>query len=193
VFHTILERDVPGVVVDAVGIIGCRLRFLDKMDDAHWADELKRRAPSMIAFTYGANESGDSFAYPMDQYEATARAVLKQARDALPDASCLLIGPMDAADKRGDTYASRPVVPVINGIQKKLAAELGCGFFDTWKAMGGHGSMGVWIQRGLGGADLVHPTSTGAELIGGWVHAALMEGFAAYKSRSGSAVPSPGR
>ena len=191
VFHTILERDVPGVVVDAVGIIGCRLRFLDKMDDAHWADELKRRDPSLIAFTYGANESGDSFAYPMDQYEATARAVLKQARDALPNASCLLIGPMDAADKRGDTYASRPVVPVINGIQKKLAAELGCGFFDTWQAMGGHGSMGVWIQRGLGGADLVHPTSTGAELIGGWVHTALMEGFAAYKRRSGSAAPSP--
>jgi lysophospholipase L1-like esterase len=190
VFHTILERDVPGVVVDAVGIIGCRLRFLDKMDDAHWADELKRRNPNLIAFTYGANESGDSFAYPMDQYEATARAVLKQARDALPGASCLLIGPMDAADKRGDALVSRPVVPAINNIQRKLAAELGCGFFDTWQAMGGHGSMGVWIQRGLGGADLVHPTSSGAELIGGWVHGALMEGFAAFKARNAAPAPS---
>jgi len=183
VFHTILERDVPGVVVDAVGIIGCRLRFLDKMDDAHWADELKRRNPNLIAFTYGANESGDSFAYPMDQYEATARAVLKQARDALPGSSCLLIGPMDAADKKGDAMVSRPVVPAINAIQKKLAAELGCGFFDTWQGMGGHGSMGVWIQKGLGGADLVHPTSTGAEVIGGWVNTALMEGFEKYKAR----------
>lgn len=183
VFHTILERDVPGVVVDAIGIIGCRLRFLDKIDDAHWAEELQRRGPDLIAFTYGANESSDSFAYPMDQYEATARAVLKQARDALPRSSCLLIGPMDAADKKGETFTSRPVIPVINGIQKKLAAELGCGFFDTWQAMGGHGSMGVWIQRGLGGADLVHPTGDGAELIGGWVHDALLEGFARYKAQ----------
>ena len=54
VFHVILERDGPGVVVDAVGIIGCRLRFLDKIDDAHWADELRRRDPALIAFTYGA-------------------------------------------------------------------------------------------------------------------------------------------
>ena len=67
VFHVVLERSGPGVVVDAVGIIGCRLRFLDKIDDAHWRDELARRDPSLIAFTYGANESGDAFAYPMDK------------------------------------------------------------------------------------------------------------------------------
>lgn len=192
VFHAVLERDAPGVVVDAVGIIGCRLRFLDKIDDAHWADELKRRDPRLIAFTYGANESGDSFAYPMDQYEATARAVLKQAKDALPGASCLLIGPMDAAEKKGDVISSRPVVPAINSIQKKLAAELGCGFFDTWQAMGGSGSMGVWLQRGLGGADLIHPSSMGAEVIGGWVYNALMAGYERYKTRArpaGSAGP----
>lgn len=182
VFHLILERDEPGAVVDAVGIIGCRLRFLDKIDDAHWADELKRRDPALIAFTYGANESGDGFAFPMDQYEATARAVLKQARDALPKAACLLVGPLDAADKKGDSYATRPVIPAMNTIQRKLAAELGCGFFDTWQAMGGYGSMGVWIQKGLGGADLVHPSSMGAEVLGGWVYKALMEGFAKYKA-----------
>lgn len=203
VFHTILERDEPGVVVDAVGIIGCRLRFLDKIDDAHWAEELKRRSPDLITFTYGANESSDSFAYPMDQYEQTARAVLKQARDALPGASCLLVGPMDAADKKGDGFTSRQVVPAINQIQRKLAAELGCGFFDTWQAMGGQGSMGVWVQRGLGGADLIHPTGVGAELIGNWVYTALLGGYEEYKTRHpagaasargpappGSAIPS---
>jgi lysophospholipase L1-like esterase len=179
----VLERSGPGVVVDAVGIIGCRLRFLDKIDDAHWKDELSRRDPSLIAFTYGANESGDAFAYPMDKYEETARAVLKQAKDDLPNASCLLVGPMDAADKKGDSFSTRPVIPAINEIQRKLAKELGCGFFDTWSAMGGYGSMGVWIQRGLGGADLVHPTSTGAEVIGGWVHKALMEGYAGWKAK----------
>ncbi len=182
VFHLLLERDGPGAVVDAVGIIGCRLRFLDKSDDAHWAEELRARAPDLVAFTYGANESGDGFAFPMDQYEATARAVLKQVRDALPRSACLLVGPLDAADKRGDSYPSRPVIPAMNAIQKKLAAELGCGFFDTWQAMGGHGSMGVWLQKGLGGADLVHPSSMGAEVLGTWVYKALMEGYAKYQA-----------
>ncbi len=192
VFHTILERDEPGIVVDAVGIIGCRLRFLDKIDDAHWADELKRRNPNLIAFTYGANESSDSFAYPMDQYEVTARSVIKQARDALPGSSCLLIGPMDAADKKGEGYTSRQVIPAINQIQRKLAAELGCGFFDTWQAMGGQGSMGVWVQRGLGGADLIHPTGVGAELIGNWVYTALMGGYEQYKAHPVAPAGSPG-
>lgn len=187
VFHSILEREEPGVVVDAVGIIGCRLRFLDKLDDEHWAEELKRRNPDLIAFTYGANESSDSFAYPMDQYEATARAVLAQVRKALPETSCLLVGPMDAADKKGEGFVSRPVIPAINAIQRRLAAELGCGFFDTWQAMGGQGSMGVWIQKGLGGADLVHPTGAGAEVIGGWVNDALMEGFGRFEGKLGLA------
>ncbi len=182
VFHVVLERGGPGVVVDAVGIIGCRLRFLDKIDDAHWADELRRRDPSLIAFTYGANESGDGFAYPMDQYEETARAVFKQARAALPHAACLVIGPLDAADKKGDQLVTRPVIPAMNAIQRKLAAELGCGFFDTFQAMGGYGSMGIWIKRGLGGADLVHPSSTGAEVLGTWVYKALMEGYGKYKA-----------
>jgi lysophospholipase L1-like esterase len=192
VFHTILERDEPGIVVDAVGIIGCRLRFLDKIDDKHWAEELQRRNPNLIAFTYGANESSDSFAYPMDQYEVTARSVIKQARDALPGSSCLLIGPMDAADKKGDGYTSRQVIPAINQIQRKLAAELGCGFFDTWQAMGGQGSMGVWVQRGLGGADLIHPTGVGAELIGNWVYTALLGGYEQYKQRPAAAASASG-
>ncbi|MCC6646685.1 MAG: hypothetical protein IT374_14070 [Polyangiaceae bacterium] len=194
VFHLLLDRDEPGAVVDAVGIIGCRLRFLDKIDDAHWAEELKLRDPALIAFTYGANESGDGFAFPMDQYEATARAVLKQARDALPNSACLIVGPLDAADKKGDAYPSRPVVPAMNAIQKKLAAELGCGFFDTWQAMGGYGSMGIWLKKGLGGADLVHPSSMGAEVLGTWVYKALMEGYARYRAAPPPAASSaPGR
>lgn len=191
VFHVVLERDEPGVVVDAVGIIGCRLRFLDKNDDAHWAEELQRRDPQLITFTYGANESSDGFAYPMDQYEQTARAVLKQARDALPNASCLIVGPMDAAEKRGESVGSRQVVPAMNEIQRKLAAELGCGFFDTWQAMGGQGSMGRWMARGLGGADMIHPTGAGAEVIGTWVYKALMDSYARFKASSAEAKPAP--
>lgn len=169
-----LERDEPGVVVDALGIVGCRLRFLDKFDDAIWREELARENPALITFAYGANESEDGFAYPMDQYEQTARAVLAQAKKDLPNASCLIVGPMDRADKKDGGYVTRDVVPAMNEIQKRLAAELGCAFFDTFHAMGGYGSMGVWVQRGLGGADLVHPTSTGADVIGTWLYRALM-------------------
>jgi hypothetical protein len=49
--------------------------------------------------------------------------------------------------------------------------------------MGGLGSMGTWVQRGLGGADLTHPSSAGAEVLGNWIYLALMEGYEAFATR----------
>jgi hypothetical protein len=174
-----MERDVSGVVLDAIGIQGCRIRFLDQTDDAHWAEQLRLRDPSLTVFQYGMNESEDGELYPLDQYEATMKAVLQQVRTALPKSSCLLVGPMDRADRKGDVYTSRPVVPKLAVIQRRVAKEVGCAYWDTWSAMGGYGSMGTWVQRGLGGADLAHPTSAGADVIGAWIYRALMEGYEA--------------
>jgi lysophospholipase L1-like esterase len=181
-FGVVMERDEPGVVLDAIGIQGCRIRFLDKSDDAHFNEQLKMRNPSLTVFEYGMNESEDGELYPLDQYEATMKGVLEQVRAALPESACLLVGPMDRADRRGDVFTSRPVIPKLSRIQRKVAAEVGCAFFDTFDAMGGTGSMGVWVQRGLGGADLAHPSSAGAEVLGRWVYSALMEGYEHYEA-----------
>src|SRR6185295_6007651 len=101
-------------------------------------------------------------------------------REALPQSSCLLIGPLDRADKKGDSFKSRPVVPKLAAIQRRVAGEVGCAYWDTLGGMGGFGSMGFWFQRGLGGADLAHPSSAGAEVLGDWVYLALMDAYEAY-------------
>ncbi len=188
-FGVWMERDEPGVVLDAIGIQGCRIRFLDQTDDAHFAEQLALRNPSLAVFQYGMNESEDGEKYPLDQYEATMKALLEQVRRALPNASCLLVGPMDRADKKGDVYTSRPVIPKLDAIQRKVSAEVGCAYWDTYGAMGGRGSMGTWVQRGLGGADLAHPSSAGAEVLGGWVYAALMEAYERHRAAGGSGAP----
>jgi len=182
-FGVVMERDEPGVVLDAIGIQGCRIRFLDKSDDAHFAEQLKERNPALTIFQYGMNESEDGELFPLDQYASTMKDVLKQVRTALPNSSCLLVGPMDRADKKGNGYSSRPVVPKLAAIQRRVAEEVGCAYWDTLSAMGGLGSMGIWVQRGLGGADLAHPSSTGADVLGRWIYLALMEGYANYRSR----------
>jgi lysophospholipase L1-like esterase len=182
-FGVVMERDEPGVVLDAIGIQGCRIRFLDKSDDAHFAEQLKERNPALTIFQYGMNESEDGELFPLDQYASTMKDVLKQVRTALPNSSCLLVGPMDRADKKGNGYSSRPVVPKLAAIQRQVAAEVGCAYWDTLSAMGGLGSMGIWVQRGLGGADLAHPSSTGADVLGRWIYLAMMEGYANYRSR----------
>ena len=183
-FGVWMERDEPGVVLDAIGIQGCRVRFLDQTDDAHWAEQLRARDPQLAVFQYGMNESEDGELFPLDQYESTMRAVLAQVKAALPKASCMLVGPMDRGEKKADgTFRSRPVIPKLAAIQRKVAGEMGCGFWDTLTAMGGYGAMGTWYKRGLASADLAHPSSAGAEVIGNWVYLALMESFEAYKAR----------
>jgi hypothetical protein len=48
--------------------------------------------------------------------------------------------------------------------------------------MGGRGSMARWVRRGLGQADLTHPSGAGAEVIGKWLYRALLEGFEDFRA-----------
>jgi lysophospholipase L1-like esterase len=176
-FGVVLERDTPGVVLDALGVQGARIRFLDKQDDAHWAEQLGWRKPDLIIYEFGANESGDGFLYSMADYHRTMKDVVAQGQRALPESSCLVIGAMDRAAKVGEEIVSLRVIPAIVEEQRTASAELGCAFFDTYTAMGGAHSMPTWVRRGLGQADLTHPTAVGSEVIGNWVFRGLMKAY----------------
>jgi lysophospholipase L1-like esterase len=179
-FGVVLERDGPGVVLDALGVQGARIRFMDKQDDRHWADQLKLRSPNLLVYEFGANESSDGFLYSMTDYHRTMREVIEQGKRALPQSSCLVIGTMDRAAKVGDEIVSLRVMPELLENQKQAALDAGCAFFDTWTAMGGAHSMPRWVRKGLGQADLTHPTAVGAEIIGTWIYRALMQSYQSY-------------
>ncbi len=182
-FGAVLERAGPGVVLDALGVQGARIRFLDKQDDEHWAEQLKWRNPNLLIYQFGANESGDGFAYPMSEYYSTMLAVLQQGQRALPESSCLVLGAMDRASKQGDALVSMRVIPMLVKEQRKAAARAGCAFFDTFEAMREQGGMPGWVRRGLGQADLTHPTGVGSEILARWVYRALMQEYNRYLAR----------
>lgn len=182
-FGVVMERAVPGVVLDAIGIQGARVRFLDQQDDAHWAEQLQWRDPALLVYQFGANESGDGFAYPMVDYQRTLQVVLRQGLAAVPRSGCLVVGAMDRAEKRGEALSTMAVIPALVAEQKKAAAEVGCAFFDTFTAMGGSGSMAAWVGRGLGQADLTHPTGSGSDVLASWLERALLTGYEAWKRR----------
>lgn len=58
-----------------------------------------------------------------------------------------------------------PVIPALVKEQKTAAAEVGCALFDIYGAMGGAGSMPSWVPRGLGQADLTHPSGVGSDVL----------------------------
>jgi hypothetical protein len=42
--------------------------------------------------------------------------------------------------------------------------------------------MSNWVLRGLGQADLTHPTGVGSEVLASWIYRALLQGYAAYRT-----------
>jgi len=181
-FGAVLERKSPGVVLDALGVLGARLRFLDQQEDAHWAQQLRWRNHNLVIYQFGANESADGYAYPMPEYHKTMRAVLEQAKKALPESSCLVLGAMDRVRKEGTEIKTLSILGPLVAEQRAVAEECGCAFFDTRAAMGGPGSMLQWMYRGYGAGDLTHPTNVGAEVLGNWVYLALMSSFAQWQA-----------
>lgn len=179
-FGVALEREGPGVILDAIGIQGARIRFLDKQDDAHWASQLAWRKPNLLVFQFGANESGDGFAYSMPDYHLTMKEVILQAKKAVPGASCLIVAAMDRARNSEWGLITVPIIPHIVEQQRKTALDVGCAFWNTYEAMGGKGSMARWVRRGLGQADLTHPTSIGADIVGNWIYQAVIRDYQKY-------------
>ncbi len=181
-FGVRMERDVPGVTLSACGITGARARFLDKQDDAHFAEVLRAAKPDLIVLAFGSNEITDGTMYPMDKYRETLSAVMEQIEKAVPDSSWMLAGPPDMASSKESQGHSRPMVYFIAENEKKLAGERGWAFWDQYRAMGGGGSMWSWIQAGLGSHDMFHPTGQGGTVLGNWEYLALMEAYDKYRA-----------
>ena len=178
-----MERDVPGVTLSALGVTGARARFLDKQDDAHWAQVLKAAKPDLVVLAFGSNEITDGNMYPMDKYRETLTAVMDQVERAVPEAAWMLAGPPDMASSKASQGHSRPMTFFIVKNQQELAGERGWAFWDQFRAMGGGGSMWAWMKAGLGSQDMFHPTGRGGSMLGKWQYLALMEAFEAYKAQ----------
>jgi len=110
------------------------------------------------------------------------RQVIARLREALPHASILLMGPMDRGvmTANGDIETPAALESLI-AVQKKVAAETGCAFFNTFQAMGGAGTMGRWYnaQPRLVSADFMHPMPAGAAKVGALFADALVAGYQA--------------
>src|SRR5690606_24719422 len=139
--------------------------------------ELKWRRPDLIVYQFGANESADGYAYSMEDYLQTMKAVISQGKNALPGSSCLIIAAMDRARLQSGVMSSMKIIPLIVEQQEIAARDLDCAFFNTYEAMGGWGSMPKWVRRGLGQADMTHPSGVGAIRIGTWIYGALMKEY----------------
>jgi lysophospholipase L1-like esterase len=175
-----------GVTYHSLGLNGAYVSVLARMfDEKHWARQLQHYDPHLVIVNYGTNES----LYP--EFVDTKLAieltdVVRRIRTALPDASILIMSPMDRGTRSaGGAIATVPALPRVVTIQQRVAAENRVAFYNTFQAMGGEGTMGKWYQAEprLVSADFIHPMPAGAKIVGNLFHRAMTDGYKQYRVR----------
>ena len=161
----------PGVVLDTLGINGARLNTPLAWNEASWTSELARRAPALVILEYGTNEASD-LVIKAEQYTSRLKRVIGRVRTVAPNADCLVLAPTDRADTLERT-------PLVRDALKEAARVVGCGFWDTYAAMGGKGSILTWRseQPPRAAPDGVHLTYKGYRELGDKLSAEVLAGY----------------
>ncbi|MEO7110844.1 MAG: GDSL-type esterase/lipase family protein, partial [Polyangiaceae bacterium] len=186
VFGVAIERDVPGVVYDALGANGARARLWWAMSADHWKEQMDLRKPALVVLQYGTNESEDP-AVDETKFLQQFGDLIEKVKTAAPGASVLVASPLDRAEKadNGDLQTKKLITKLVE-LERKAALDHGVAFWNTYEAMGGKGTMARWVKADpqLASWDLTHPTPAGAEIVGNLFFKALTTGFDAYESRT---------
>jgi lysophospholipase L1-like esterase len=181
-YGVVLEHGDHGVVYDSLGMVGARAARMLGFDPAHLRGQLAARDASLVVIAFGGNDADDE--RDLAEFTEIFRNVAHLVREARPEASCLLMAPLDQAerDERGTVRTLGPVPRIVEAMRAAADAE-GCAFFDTWSAMGGEGSMGRWYRSSprLSSSDFRHATPAGYRVIGETFYRALLAGFARYE------------
>jgi lysophospholipase L1-like esterase len=177
-----LEREVPGVVYDSLGLVGARAKRLLNFDQKHIARQIEHRDLNLLILGFGGNEA-DSPIERMQDYESEFEKVIRHMRGDHKDMACLVFAPLDQAHKNEyGRVVTMETVPHIVQAQKEAAEQTGCAFFNTFQAMGGKGAMIDWYRSRpqLAMGDFRHATPAGYEVLGNMFYKALLKGFAGY-------------
>lgn len=188
-YGVVLERNVPGAVWEEMSLIGAFTQRLDYHDQEHISGQVRRRDVDLMVFIFGGNdlarEHGD-LKHTTQPYEQEYARVLRKLRAGKPQAACLIMSLTDHAIRVNGAIVSRPIVARLAEAQRRVALEEGCGFFDTFLAMGGAGAIAKGREQKppLAAPDLRHPTVAGQRRIGTLLYEALMHGYAEYRRRN---------
>ncbi|MEL6843402.1 MAG: GDSL-type esterase/lipase family protein [Bacteroidota bacterium] len=100
-----------------------------------------------------------------DSYEAGMKKVIQHIRRCMPETDILMVSVGDRGIKLNGRWQTDPSVPLVLEAQRRVAKEMGVGFLDLYRSMGGKNTMVRWVARDWAIHDHVHTTRRGARKI----------------------------
>jgi lysophospholipase L1-like esterase len=175
VFGLALEN-ASGAVVDNMGLISATVKNMAQNKPEHWSGQLAHRNADLVIVMLGANEAEwlPAGKAAMAEYRTRYEKILAPIRTGVPNATCLVIPPLDQAQSAEGNLASRPVMPVLVAAQRAAAQTAGCAFWSAYDWAGGKGSAARWYKRRLVGDDFQHLSRKGANKLADAIVDALL-------------------
>lgn len=187
-YGVVLETGEPGTTWETQSVIGVGSKSFRAFSAEHLTAQLGRRDPDLVVLQIGGNEAG----FPVLQYGDGSdylpiyQGALGLLRAAAPDASCLVVTPLDQGDVATEEApaTAKRAMPRMVAAQRRAAAEAGCAFWSAFDAMGGSGSILTWASARpqLAWSDLLHLSPAGLGIIGGHLSDALLGAYDAWNT-----------
>lgn len=172
-----LSLETPtGVIVDNIPMRGCSGNIFTKVDSTQLADFYRDTNTRLIILQFGGNmiPQTENPSTISGYVRSTLRQQIRYIRACAPQASILFIGPSDMSTRIDGEMTTYPLVPYMDKLLRKMAAEEHIAYWSMYDAMGGHDSMVHWVEIGLAGSDYVHFTRSGANKVGRMLYDWLM-------------------
>lgn len=156
-----------GIIVDNIPMRGCSGNIFTKIDSAQLSDFYRETNTRLIILQFGGNmiPQTENPSTISGYVRSTLRQQVRYIRTCAPAASILFIGPSDMSTNVNGQMTTYPLVPYMDKLLKKMAAEEQIAYWSMYDAMGGRDSMVRWVENGLAGSDYVHFTRAGANNI----------------------------
>lgn len=173
-----------GVAVDNISMRGVSGHQFKMANFSQLVESYKLLDVGMIIMQFG----GNSVPYlrsekSIERYCQHLGEQIDYIRQACPEAVILFVGPSDMSTKVSGHLATYPMLPTVVEQLREMANAHGAAYWSIYDAMGGKNSMISWVKNGYAGADYIHFTHKGSNIMGDYLSDALQNMYELYKIR----------
>lgn len=174
--HGIYLDGSSGVSVDNMSRRGASGGELTRLSDALCREMSGVRNYRFIILSFGLNalsteENGDDYYW----YYRKMKKSLEHIKALYPDAVVLLLSVSDRATIEEGNVTTLKGVYKVRAIQKKLAQEEGCLYWDTYKVIQELGGVKSLVEKGWMAKDYTHLSGAGGKQLAKRLYHSLVE------------------
>ena len=180
--YCLLADGGPGVAVDNIPMRGCSGQQFTLVDKDKLTAAYSQMDIGMIILQFGGNSvpylrTGKS----ISKYCTSLGRQIDHLHQCCPKAAIVLVGPSDMSRRGNGGMQSYPVLPELIDSMVATAMNHNAAYWSIFHAMGGLNSMAEWHRQGLAGADYIHFTQRGADMMGDRLVEAFKNSYTLYR------------